>query len=112
MASDDTVAFAGDDVVARPVDRVRVKGRERPVLIHQVMGAADAMSDSLMKDLVEPYREAFALYEKGESKKALELFKNLARAFPDDDPARIMCERCEHALANPQWDRVTDLTAK
>lgn len=114
MASETTVSKLGGEIVARPLDRARVKGKAEPILLYEIVGyKAEVEAEvELFKKLIEPYKEAFDLFRSrklGDSKRILE---GISRKFANDGPTRELIKRCDRAIAEPDWDMVTDLLSK
>lgn len=103
LVSDATLRAAGAGVVARQVDLVTVKGKDRPVGIFELLAlAGDAGED--LKALAARSREAFGLYLERRWDAALALLEGLP-----GEPARILEARCRALRAEapgPDWDGV------
>jgi len=114
MASEATASRLGQDVVYRPIDRVRVKGKTEPIAIYEIMCGKDELADGegLMKDLVDPYMRAFDLFGRRNFEEAKRVLLEIGKVYPDDGPARELIRRCDRALAEPEWDLVTDMLSK
>jgi adenylate cyclase len=90
----------------REVDIIRVKGKEQPVIIHELAGLRDQKD---LQEKVELYGRARAFYKRRDWRQANSLFSQLLKSWPDDGPARILAHRCEEYLLEepePQWDGV------
>ena len=112
MASEETVAGAGKGFVARPVDRVRVKGKTKPILLYEVMGAEDEMERERMEGLVAPYLKAYRHFEERRTVEAQAILAKVLARYPEDAASQGLIARCERAEREPAWDLVTDLQAK
>lgn len=101
-------------VVARPIDRVAVKGRKEGLLVYELL----AMRAQAAGDIVERaqgHSEAFDAYvSRRFDDAAARLRVHLAR-WPADEPARNLLQRCEAYLRVPppaDWDGVFRMTTK
>jgi adenylate cyclase len=112
MASQTTVDGLGNGIVSRPLDRVRVKGKSEPILLYEIVGERGEVTDDVMSLLVEPYLKAFDLFQSRNIDDAKRLFEAILKRCADDGPSGELLKRCERALAEPQWDLVTDLLSK
>jgi len=109
IISEFTRAQLSDAILTRPLDRVRVKGKQQPVTIHHVM-ASSPENELLRKE----FSAALELYFSGEFSAALKGFKKLADRH-DDPPARLFQERCQGYLdtsPGSEWDGVWTLNSK
>ncbi len=89
----------------RVVDRVRVKGKNKPVKIFTPFFPGDA--EKLMT-FFEQYHKALNFYTKGDFVTAQRKFEDLIQQKKDDYLCFIYKERCEYYQANPPetWDGV------
>jgi len=100
-------------MVARPLDRVSVTGREEGVLVYELIGSRDEVSEHDIK-LAERHREALDAYFDGDWKRAEAIFEELAERRSNDVAARILLERVRILAADPpeKWDGVFRMTSK
>jgi class 3 adenylate cyclase/CHASE2 domain-containing sensor protein len=112
MASEMTVARGGDDLIVRPVDRVRVKGKAEPILLYEIVGVRGHVDESIISEKIEPYQKAFDLFTHRNTVEAKSELSGVISTYPDDGPALELKKRIEKAGADPKWDLVTDLESK
>ncbi|MBN1282230.1 MAG: adenylate/guanylate cyclase domain-containing protein, partial [Proteobacteria bacterium] len=113
MASEATVRGLADDIARRPLDILRVKGKAEPILVYEIVGKkVEVEAEVEKKEMVARYVEAFGLFRARRIEAAMEELKGALAARPDDQPSRELMKRCERALREPEWDLVTELTAK
>jgi len=90
----------------REIDRVRVKGKQLPVLIFELM---------VSNHKIRPrFEEGLENYRAGRFKEARLIFEELA-ATDDDAPSRLYVARCDDYIAHPpptDWDGVYTATSK
>ncbi len=108
LASDATVAACGEAVEFLELDRVAVKGREKPVTVYQVL----ALPGELTQAQIEA-RQAFAagleLYFQRRFEEAEVHFTRALELWPEIQPARIFLARCrrfQETPPPPEWDAV------
>ena len=95
-----------EQIDARELDSVRVKGKLKPVKIYQ------PFEKDLHKDKKEGYQlfnEAITLYRNREFHKALNLFKKTYSLLKNDIPSSLYIDRCNELIKNPpgdNWDGV------
>jgi len=113
IASESTVKEAGESVLTRKLDRVRVVGINEPVRLHELINMTD-YADPNEKRLVEVFDQALQHYENRNWKKAIEGFKE-SLSIENGGPSAIYLRRCENFIKNPPndaWDGVYNLTEK
>jgi len=113
IASESTIQEAGESVLTRKLDKVRVVGINEPVRLHELINMTD-YADPNEKKLVEVFDQALQYYENRKWKEAIEGFKE-SLSIENGGPSAIYLRRCEHYLNNPPndaWDGVYNLTEK
>ena len=107
LVSEATLRAAGDGVVARVVDLVAVKGKDRPVAIHELLALrAEATPEQLAR--ADRAARAFAAYRAQRWDEALAILAD--QPGTPDGPERVLMERCRHYRTEPpgpDWDGVT-----
>ncbi|MDZ7736811.1 MAG: adenylate/guanylate cyclase domain-containing protein [Gammaproteobacteria bacterium] len=101
------------DHAFREIDRVRVKGRDEPVVIYEPLGPKDDF-DKALHDELRLYQEGLRHYRAQEWDLAEMQFLNLRRQS-DRTIYGIYIERIQHFRANPpgaDWDGVFTHTSK
>lgn len=127
MISEFTRSAVRDRIVTRELDRIRVKGREEPVRVYELLGTAGEAGapagDGGAPDAVAPealelsrrFEEALARYRDRDFDEARDAFLRLAGDYPDDGPARLYVERCRRYVEAPppaEWDGVYTMKTK
>ncbi len=98
----------------REIDRVRVKGKDRPITIYEPLGLRDRI-DSKWKDELKLYREALRLYRAREWDMAEMNFLNLSRSSRSPELYRVYAERIAQYRLHPphtDWDGVFTYATK
>ena len=106
LVSETTLAAAGDAFVARPIDRVAVKGKTRGVELYELIGERGKVS-AADEDFARRYAEAMKAYRERSWAEAEHLFGALASERPGDLPAKTLRARCAEFAAQPpaaDWD--------
>lgn len=110
IISEYTRAVISADYIVREVDRVRVKGKNLPVTIYEVV--AKGSVDASKRMLIEKFTEALHLYYKQDFVKAKEIFQLLSGV---DDCSADYVGRCESMIANTppvEWDGSSTMDSK
>lgn len=104
-----------ETMVTRKLDLVRVKGKNEPVVLYELI-AEKGKESSNLKEAKELYEYGLEFYLKREWQKAISYFKDVEKAKGEKDKAaRLLKERCEEYLEHPpedSWDGVFTRTHK
>lgn len=98
----------------RELDRVRVKGKNEPVIIFEPVILASEASEELKQNL-ELFQKSLALYLKQDWDGAEKILKELVEREPERLVYKIYLERIEHFRMAPpgeDWDGVFTFTTK
>lgn len=108
---DDPSEFTG-----RCIGRLRVKGKEEPATVYEVLEADPPDLAAAKKSTVVQFHLAINAYFDGDFRSAHTLFAACADAVPGDVLAARYAQQCAELAAaggaGPDWDGVTTLTAK
>lgn len=100
IISETTYALVKEQFLCRPLDYIRVKGRDKPLTIFSVMGEKDE-PDPAIHRLLELHLEALELYRLNNFAEAKKAFELLKVEFPNDPVAKVFIQRCEQLQVNP-----------
>ncbi|TGL99395.1 adenylate/guanylate cyclase domain-containing protein [Leptospira jelokensis] len=104
-----------DEMLTRFVDLVRVKGKNEPVRIHELIGYRTELESNLL-EAASLYELGFEEYLKQNWKKAIQYFQDSEKVKGTKDKSgRMLIERCEeYNLNSPgkDWDGVFTRTHK
>jgi adenylate cyclase len=117
LATARTSYEAGNSVISRIVDTVRVLGRGEPVELYEIIAEA---GDRAAINLAELYAKALDAYRQKKWKEAEHEYGILLNQFPKDGPAELMRSRCQQLTGrsgdlreiDEQWDGVWNLDSK
>ena len=89
---------AGERLWLRPIEKIRVKGRESEFLIYELLGIRDGSEETQAtateQALCELTEQAYALYAAQRYTEALSCYLEIAEQF-DDILAKVMAEQCQ-----------------
>jgi adenylate cyclase len=113
MLSETTYAAVADDVVARPLDRVKVKGRGAGILVYELVGLRGEV-DRAVVDRVRRYTEALDLYFARDWRRAEDIFLEVAEKYEDVAAGRMLARVRGYAETPPpeRWDGIHRMTSK
>ncbi|HMV79095.1 MAG TPA: adenylate/guanylate cyclase domain-containing protein [Leptospiraceae bacterium] len=104
-----------DKVFARRLDYVRVKGKNEPVVLYEVISMKNETEEK-MKKFVSQYEDGLQYYLNRNWKEAIEKFESAEKTKGEKDKAcGILTERCQEYLNSPppvDWDGVFTRTHK
>lgn len=106
LISESTYQAVQNDLVCREIDLIRVKGKEKPVRIYELVG-----EKGKMKTDFSAFAAALGSYRQGKFEEARQAFAKLA----DDPVAQVFLARCNDFLKNrpsANWDGVYTFTTK
>jgi adenylate cyclase len=102
------------DYAYRELDRVRVKGKDKPVAIFEPLCPRSSLTKA-MKDEIKLYHQAVKYYRHQEWDMAELQFLNLAKSSKNSGLYKIYIDRIAHFRMNPPepgWDGVYTHTSK
>lgn len=114
ILSEFTYQVINTDFLVRELDCVRVKGKNKPVTIYELVGQADQF-DGNPPEWIELFHQGRAAYKQQHWESALDYFQQVLRLRPHDQPAQCYCTRCQEYQHNPpheDWDGVCEMTTK
>src|SRR5271157_3066992 len=104
IISESTYAQVAHQFVAREVDRIRVKGKKKPVVIYELV--APISERDTYAALLTKYNAALDVYRSQNWREAAGEFGLLLALYPDDGPTQILLQRCVEFLEEapePDW---------
>ncbi len=107
-----TVARLARPLRLRELDLIRVRGRQAPVSISEVLEHHDTQSFPHMDEVLFSFAEAVGHYRNRAWDRAEKLFRDALAACPGDRPSQLYLERCAIYRSNPppeDWDGVWTL---
>jgi len=96
-----------DQIIIREIDFIRVKGKNQPVTIFEILSRQAAANDG--KALVEMFGQGREAYKTRNWIAAKTAFEEVLRRWPEDGPSRVFRGRCDEYLAeepDADWDGV------
>ncbi|MDA3901464.1 MAG: adenylate/guanylate cyclase domain-containing protein [Spirochaetes bacterium] len=103
------------EMVTRLLDKVRVKGKEKPVSIYELIGEQGAVPQETL-DFVALYEEGFNLYQNRQWLRAAKTFTRAKKMTNNTDKAcALLIARCSYyhkRTPPPAWDGVFTRTHK
>ena len=114
IASEMTYERVREEILGRELDSVRVKGKDQPVKIYELLTRRNQASAD-QKALTEKFHSALTEYRQGNWNQGIAAFQFILSNDPKDGPAKLYMERCAVLKENPppeDWGGVYTMTTK
>lgn len=96
LLSQETAQGLGPEFLIRPLGQLRVKGRQEPVRLVELLG-----QNGTRPDWLRIFENAWELYLRGEFDMAADMFAAVLAERPEDGPSQVLRERCLRFQAAP-----------
>lgn len=113
MISENTFNAVKETLDARPLDMIRVKGKEKPVNVFELLGRKTG--DGYFRDSLATYINGIRYYHDRKWDQAAECFKYCLKLHPEDGPSKLYLRRVFEYSKNPpppDWDGVFKMVTK
>jgi adenylate cyclase len=113
IISEFTYQKVAEHYVCRDLDRIRVKGKLRPVGIYELL--AFKKDEPRYADLVTGFNDAMGAYRRKSWDEAVEKFEAVLSKYPEDGPSEIFWQRAQEFRKEapaPDWDGVYVMKTK
>jgi adenylate cyclase len=112
IISEATYLQVKDQFICRELDLIRVKGKNKPVAIFELMATVEDAKK--WEPLVQVFSDGLKAYRRGKFAQALEIFEDILSAYPTDGPAKLFASRSRIYVETPplSWDGVYTATSK
>jgi hemerythrin len=111
LISEDTISTLSDpnEFSIRFVDRVKVKGRHRPISVYEVFDGDETETARTKLTNLDLFEKGVAYYHLREIDLAAPLFETVTASSPNDTVAAIYLERCRNFTKNGIYEGVGEL---
>ena len=114
IISESTYEHVHGDFYCRELDVVRVKGKQRPIKIYELITSKETISNDTEKFLTD-WENCLSLYRNRLWNEAEYAFNTFIERHGENTTAQIYIDRCEHYKTTPpdeDWDGVTTFKTK
>jgi adenylate cyclase len=114
IIGEDTHARMAGACETRELDLVRVKGKDTPVRIHELVCRSGELAPEL-REVHERFARGLAAYREQRWPEAERAFRSALETRPEDGPSAVFLERCRVYAESPPpagWDGVFKMTTK
>jgi len=115
MVSEFTYDHVKSDFYTRELDLIRVKGKEKPIKVFELIASKEASLDQKFMEMLDIYAKGLTHYKAQEWDEAIDCFENCLKLRPEDTPSSEYRSRCIEYKFNspgPDWDGVTVMKEK
>jgi len=115
MISDATYQLVQGEVIARPLDMLRVKGKSEPVKVYELIALRGETLDVKTREALNYFQQGYEYYLARHWDWAGNQFRQALQINGGDEPSRLYLERCEEFMKNPpgqDWDGVYNMKTK
>ncbi len=113
-SAEETYRRASDAVEARELDLLRVKGKDKPVRIYELLSRKGELDPTKQKGY-DLFAMGLEQYREQQWEAAIDYFRQVSSLIPEDGPARTYIKRCAQFQQTPperDWDGVYTLATK
>ncbi|OGS41548.1 MAG: hypothetical protein A2506_06385 [Elusimicrobia bacterium RIFOXYD12_FULL_66_9] len=114
LISESTRAAAGDAIEVRELDYVKVKGKNLPIRVYELLGLRGETDEKLLKK-ARLFESGLDSYRARKFDEAEGVFRTVLKEHGDDHAADVYIERCRDCKIKnppPDWDGSHALTEK
>jgi adenylate cyclase len=115
VISEHTYELCGSEIWVRELDRIRVKGKNEPVGIYDVLNLKEHPLDDNTQEFLDLYERARDAYTNQRFEQAIKLFESALKIRSYDEASRLFIKRSHDYLKNPppqDWDGVYTMMTK
>ncbi len=115
ILSEFTYQECQDAIWVRELDRIRVKGKETPMTIYELLGDRKTPLNDKLQNFLSIYSSGRRAYSNRQFEEAIAQFQQAQKIYPGDRATQVHLERSHLYLANPpgkDWDGVHTMTSK
>jgi adenylate cyclase len=109
-----TYELAKPDIVAREIDALRVKGKQQPVVVYELLATTKTVVPQ-QRQLLTTFIQGLHHYKARDFLTAQRHFEAALKINPDDGPSQIYRQRAQDYHRSPppgNWDGVYELHSK
>ncbi len=115
IISESTYRPCADQIWARELDYIKVKGKAKPVSVYELIGLRNESIPSEKQEIIEHYQKGLDYYRKEKFPLAMGEFATVLEINKTDKSAKLHLDRCQYWLQNPppeNWDGSWELKEK
>jgi adenylate cyclase len=109
LIGENTAGMIKDSFLLRELDRVRVKGKEIPVRLYELLGTSSTVLPEKTQQAFDYYAAGLEAYRSQRWEDAIDLFEKGQKLYSEDKSFQVMTLRCRIYQREPpkgEWDGV------
>lgn len=110
-----TYELVKNEFLCREIDQVKVKGKNLPVKIYELMAELNTVEANKLSSLAKDFSIAYKDYMQADFVQALTGFEKCLEQNKNDGPCALYIERCQEYIQSPpakDWDGVFTMKTK
>ena len=115
MVSENTALKVENEFWLRPLDMIRVKGKQKPVKVFEVLNRKGAKGSEMCANISSVFNKGFHYYLEQDWDQAINCFQHSIKQKKEDPPSAVYLRRIYQFKKNPppkNWDGVFTLSEK
>lgn len=115
IISEDSFNQVHDKFWCRELDLIRVKGKNKPVRIYELIGKKTEEMIPVRSSALEYFLRGLEIYRQRDWIQAFNMFQKALSLYPEDGPSQEFIRRCKHFIEFPRpvdWDGIFELREK
>ncbi len=115
IISEHTHNVVKEHFICRQLDSIRVKGKNKPVTIYELIGRTGDTSLDAIARVATEFERGLSSYRAQRWDEAIKTFEYILKIREDDPPSRVFLERCRAYKDNPpaaDWDGAYTMMTK
>ena len=115
IIGEQTYDIIHENFITRPLDLLRVKGKNKPVRVYELIAHKNDELDDHFKNMLISYKKGFKEYLLRNWQEAIQHFQDAMQLKGDDGPSKLFLDRCrEFSVHSPadNWDGVYVMQSK
>ena len=115
MIGVNTFTEAGDQIIARELDLLRVMGKNEPVKVYELVGLKEQGISDKKKQVLDLFHEGYKHYRQKDWQNAKKYFSQVLTIDHADGPSKTYIKRCDLFIKTPpaeNWDGVYTMLKK
>jgi adenylate cyclase len=115
MISENTFELVKNEFITRELDYIIVQGKTKPIKVYELIGFNNERLPENQLIAFQKYQLAIEAYKNKKFKNAIDLFNEILKLYPEDNPSKVYINRCNYYIKYPpekNWEGVFIMKTK